>query len=66
MQEDFDYVKTRVDGQIEYFDKAAIKNQGYYKLLKRVSISCNVLTTMTIAVAFTVPEEFKVYMGILV
>ncbi len=62
---DTDYLKERIDDQIDYFDKRAIFNQIRYKVLKRISISCNVLTTMTIALAFTVPEYFKLWMGIL-
>lgn len=59
------YLTKRVEDQITYFDKNAIKNQKFYKFLKTTAISCNVLTTMTIALAFTVPENFKIYMGIL-
>lgn len=58
------YVKDRVEDQIQYFDRSAMANQRRYRLLKRVSIVCNILTTMTIALAFTVPEQFKVTMGI--
>ena len=60
-----DYMTKRVDDQLEYFDSNAIKNQTAYKRLKYLAITCNVLTTMTIALAFTVPERWKVYMGIL-
>jgi len=59
------YIANRVDDQLAYFDSNAIKNQKAYKRLKTVSIACNVLTTMTIALAFTVSEKYKVYMGIL-
>ena len=59
------YVSERVEDQISYFDKSAIKNQKYYRWLKRIAIVCNVLTTITIALAFTVPEDHKVHMGIL-
>ncbi len=59
------YITERVDDQISYFDRSAIKNQKRYRLLKRASIICNILTTMTIALAFTVPMEWKVCMGIL-
>lgn len=59
------YLTNRVDDQISYFDKNAIKNQKYYKFLKFTAISCNILTTMTIALAFTVPEKYKLYMGII-
>ena len=45
--------------------KSAIKNQKSYKTLKRVQIVCNILTTMTIALAFTVPADYKIAMGIL-
>ena len=60
-----EYMKNRVDDQFKYFDNNAIKNQKTYKRLKRIAISCNVLTTMTIALAFTVPENIKILMGIL-
>lgn len=60
-----DYMTNRVDDQARYFDNNAIRNQRAYKRLKSTSIACNVLTTMTIALAFTVPEKYKVWMGIL-
>ena len=60
-----EYLRKRVDDQIRYFDSSAMKNQGRYRFLKRTSIICNILTTMTIALAFTVPEQYKVLMGIL-
>ena len=60
-----DYMKNRVDDQLEYFDSSAIRNQKAHRRLKGTSIACNVLTTMTIALAFTVPQEYKVVMGIL-
>ena len=60
-----EYLSDRVDDQLKYFDSNAAKNQQYYKRLKSTSITCNILTTMTIALAFTVPENYKVWMGIL-
>ncbi|MGA3351098.1 MAG: DUF4231 domain-containing protein [Candidatus Sulfotelmatobacter sp.] len=60
-----EYITKRVDDQLAYFDSSALKNQKAYKRLKSTSIACNVLTTMTIALAFTVSEQYKVYMGIL-
>ena len=60
-----EYITKRVDDQLAYFDANAIKNQRAYKGLKSTSIVCNVLTTMTIALAFTVSEKYKLYMGIL-
>jgi hypothetical protein len=42
-----------------------VRNQRAYRRLKLTAISCNVLTTMAIALAFTVPEQYKLYMGIL-
>src|ERR1700730_5538466 len=60
-----EYISKRVDDQLAYFDSSAIKNQRAYKRLKSISISCNVATTMAIALAFTVPEAYKVFMGIL-
>ena len=59
------YIKDRVDDQLDYFDSSAMRNQKAYRKLKGTSIACNVLTTMTIALAFTVPAEYKVAMGIL-
>ena len=59
------YLKERVEDQISYFDRSAIKNQKYYRWIKRAAIVCNILTTMTIAAAFIVPEKWKVYAGIL-
>lgn len=55
-----DYMKRRVDDQLSYFDSSAIKNQKSYRRLKLTAIACNILTTMTIALAFTVPETYKV------
>ena len=60
-----DYMKNRVEDQISYFDSSAIKNQRAYRRLKLTSIACNILTTMAIALAFTVPDAYKVWMGIL-
>jgi hypothetical protein len=59
------YMKERVDHQFSYFDTNAIRNQKAYRRLKLTAILCNVLTTMTIALAFTVPEQYKLWMGIL-
>lgn len=59
------YLADRVDDQLNYFDSSAIRNQKAYRRLKGTSIACNVLTTMTIALAFTVPPEYKIAMGIL-
>lgn len=58
------YLTERVDDQIAYFDRNAMKNQARYRALKRIAIVCNILTTMTIALAFTVPEGYKIGMGI--
>ncbi len=65
MPENMDYIKTRLDDQLSYFDSSAIRNQKSYKTLKRVQIVCNILTTMTIALAFAVPADYKIAMGIL-
>lgn len=59
------YLSDRLDDQLTYFDTNAIRNQKSYRRLKGTAIACNVLTTMTIALAFTVPQEYKVAMGIL-
>ncbi len=63
--EERDYITGRLDDQLSFFDKNAIKNQKYYKRLKRIGIFANLITTILIALAFTVPEYFKVYMGII-
>ena len=64
----FEYIQKRLldtsDGQLNYFDRNAIKNQKRYRALKKLSIICNIMTTFTIALAFTVPDNFKVPMGI--
>ena len=58
------YILERVDTQFSYFDSSAIMNQGRYRALKRTSIVCNILTTLTIALAFTVPDAYRTWMGI--
>lgn len=60
-----EYMKDRFDDQFKYFDSNAMKNQRWYRRLKRTAIVCNILTTMTIALAFTVSGEYKLFMGIL-
>ena len=66
MDKEFEsYIADRVDDQLDYFDSSAIRNQKAYRRLKGISIACNVLTTMTIALAFTVPQEYKIAMGVL-
>lgn len=59
------YISERVEDQLAYFDSSAMRNQKSYRCLKIVAIACNILTTMTIALAFTVPENYKIAMGIL-
>jgi len=61
---DNDYVRQRVDDQIQYFDTRAQDNQRAYRTLKSISIVCNVLTTLTIALAFTVPDAWRVALSI--
>ena len=58
------YINDRVDDQIKYFDRSAVKNQRIYRLLRIVAISCNVLTALAIALTFAVPAEFKKVVGI--
>jgi hypothetical protein len=53
------YLTERVDDQIEYFDSNAIRNQKVYKRLKGTAIVCNVLTTLTIALALTFISYLK-------
>ncbi len=60
----YSYIKDRIKDQIHYFDQQAKKNQMWYRLLKKSAIVCNILTTMVIALAFVVPDEWKVVMGI--
>ena len=62
---EFDYMKERVDNQIEYFDTNALRNQRKYRFLKSTSVVCNILTTLTIAFAFTVPDQWRISLGIL-
>lgn len=59
------YLKERVDDQIEYFDLNAIRNQRKYRFLKSAAVVCNVLTTLTIALAFTVPDNMRIFLSIL-
>ena len=63
--EDDRYLLERVNDQFLYFDANAIKNQRLYRLLKRIAILCNILTTLAIALAFTVPDEWRTLMGII-
>lgn len=58
------YLRERLEDQIKYFDTSAIKNQKLYRSVKMIGIICNVLTTIAIALAFTVPEATKLYMSI--
>ena len=59
-----DYFKNRVDDQITYFDTNAIKNQKKYRFLKSTAVVCNVLTTLTIALAFAVPDYLRMTLSI--
>jgi len=56
------YIKDRVDDQFAYFDSNAMKNQKAYRRLKLTAITCNVLTTMTIALAFAWPQNHNALM----
>jgi hypothetical protein len=58
------YLTDRVDRQFAYFDSNAMRNQRRYRSLKRTAIVCNILTTVTIALAFTVPDAYRLAMGI--
>ena len=58
------YINDRVDDQIKYFDRSAVKNQRIYRFLRIVAISCNVLTALAIALTFAVPAEYKKEVGI--
>ena len=58
------YINDRVDDQIKYFDRSAVKNQKIYRFLRIVAISCNVLTALAIALTFAVPAEYKKEVGI--
>ena len=57
------YLTERVEDQIDYFDSNAIRNQKRYKFFKVAAIICNVLTTLTIALALTFITHLK-FMGI--
>ena len=54
------YLTERVEDQIEYFDSNALRNQKKYKFFKVAAITCNVLTTLTIALALTFMTYLKV------
>lgn len=58
------YINDRVDDQINYFDRSAVKNQRIYRLLRIVAISCNVLTALAIALTFAVPAVYKAKVGV--
>jgi hypothetical protein len=60
-----EYITKRVDDQLEYFETKTAENKRWYKTLKLTAIACNVLPTMAIALAFVVPAEYKVGVGIL-
>ena len=60
-----EYIIKRVDDQINYFDLKAIENQKNYKRTKTLSILCNVLTTFIIALVFIVPENLKIFTGVI-
>jgi hypothetical protein len=60
-----DYVTTRVDDQLAYFDARARSNKSRYQTLKLTAIVCNVLTTMAIALALAAPDEYKAGVGVL-
>jgi hypothetical protein len=59
-----EYLADRVESQLTYFDSRAVQNKRRYKTLKLTAITCNVLTTMAIALVFAVPEQSKAAMGI--
>ncbi|MBI2918410.1 MAG: DUF4231 domain-containing protein [Chloroflexi bacterium] len=58
------YILERVDNQFSYFDSNAMRNQRRYRTLKRTAMVCNIMTTLTIALAFTVPDAFRTWMSI--
>ena len=60
------YINDRVDDQIKYFDRSAVKNQRIYRFLRMTAISCNVLTALAIALTFAVPVQYKVGLAALV
>ncbi|MCX6156254.1 MAG: DUF4231 domain-containing protein [Candidatus Kapabacteria bacterium] len=60
-----DYLIDRVEDQFSYFDRNAMKFKFYFTLSKKISIICNVLTTLSIGVTFTVSESYKVCFGII-
>lgn len=59
------YLTERLDAQLQYFDKSAMRNQRRYRLLKRVAIGCNLGTTLTIALVFVVPAGPDFWLSIL-
>jgi hypothetical protein len=62
--DDKQYIQERLDDQLKYFESTAANNKRWYRFFKKTAILCNLLTTMAIALAFTVPEIYKIYMGI--
>ena len=58
------YINDRVDDQIKYFDRSAVKNQRIYRFSRMTAISCNVLTALAIALTFAVPVQYKVEVGL--
>ena len=55
----------QLDRDINWFDDSSINNKKNYELLKNVTIICNVLTTVTIALVFIVPQIFQFYVVII-
>ena len=58
------YITDRVDDQVEYFDQHARRNQRIYRFLRMTTITCNVLTSLAIALTFAAPARYKVYVGL--
>lgn len=58
------YMTERVDCQVEEFDHQARRNQRIYGFLRMATITCNVLTTLAIALTLAAPARFKLFVGL--
>ena len=59
-----DYIKDRVDGQIEWYDRKSGMNQRWFRWLRIVEIIAAASIPLLVGYADSIPE-FKVVVGIL-
>lgn len=50
------YISERLQDQLEYFDSKALESQKKYRMLKKTAIASNLLTSLSIALAFALPN----------